>query len=163
MDLGAGRGKDGAGAARTAGPRAGRRAIAAAVSCVALLAGLGAAAPAAVAGVPSAGAGGWDKAIEVPGTAALNTGGTAKVESVSCAAAGSCTAVGFYAEDSRHAQAFVVTEASGRWRTAIEVPGTAALNAGGHAEVFRCRARRRAAALRVGPTSTAPATRRRSW
>src|SRR5215467_5641286 len=151
MVLGAGRGTDGAsagpvaalwrvgpgiaaGAARTAGPRA-RRAMAA-LSCAAVLAGLGAAAPAAVAGVRSAGAGGWDKAIEVPGTAALNTGGTAKVFSVSCAAAGSCTAVGFYAEDSQHAQAFVVTKAGGRWRTAIEVPGTSVLNTGENAEVF---------------------------
>jgi hypothetical protein len=67
------------------------------------------------------------------GTAALNTGGTAKVESVSCAAAGSCTAGGFYADGSGHAQAFVVTEAAGRWRKAIEVPGTAALNKGGNA------------------------------
>ena len=44
-----------AGAARTAGSRAGRRAMAA-VSCAALLAGLGAAAPAAVAAVRGHGA-----------------------------------------------------------------------------------------------------------
>jgi hypothetical protein len=104
------------------------------VVTAAAMAGLGsvllAGAGPAVAGVPSAGAGGWDKAIKVPGTASLNTGGTAKVESVSCAAAGSCTAGGFYAEDSHHAQAFVVSEAGGRWRKAFEVPGTAALNAG---------------------------------
>ena len=96
-----------------------------------LLAGAGP----AVAGVPSAGAGGWDKAIEVPGTAALNRGGDAAIESVSCAAAGSCTAGGFYTDGSGHQQAFVVTEVNGRWRTAIEVPGTAALNTGGDAAI----------------------------
>src|SRR6266568_4876495 len=88
-----------------------------------------------VAGVPSAGAGGWDKAIEVPGTAALNKGGDAAIESVSCAAAGSCAAGGFYIDGSGHTQAFVVSEAGGRWRTAIKVPGTAALNTRRFAEV----------------------------
>src|SRR5215470_2121752 len=89
-----------------------------------LLAGAG---PAA-AGVPSAGAGGWDKAIEVPGTAALNTGGAATVLSVSCAAAGGCAAGGQYRALHHHFPAFVVSEAGGRWRKAIEVPGTAAVN-----------------------------------
>ena len=64
----------------------------------------------AVGGVPSAGAGGWDKAIEVPGTAALNTGGFAAILSVSCAAAGSCAAGGFYIDGSGHQQAFVVSK-----------------------------------------------------
>ncbi len=77
----------------------------------------------------------WRKAIEVPGTAALNTGGNAAIESVSCAAAGSCAAGGFYRDGSGHQQAFVVSEADGRWRTAIEVPGTAALNTGGDAAI----------------------------
>src|SRR6266568_505389 len=77
----------------------------------------------------------WRTAIEVPGTAALNTGGNAAIESVSCAAAGSCAAGGFYRDGSGHQQAFVVSEADGRWRTAIEVPGTAALNTGGDAAI----------------------------
>jgi hypothetical protein len=96
-----------------------------------LLAGAGP----AVAGVPSAGAGRWRTAIEVPGTAALNTGGDAEVRSVSCAAAGSCAAVGNYIDRSGRQQAFVVDEAGGRWRKAIKVPGMAALNTGGFAEV----------------------------
>src|SRR5215467_7417872 len=95
-----------------------------------LLAGAGP----AVAGVPWAGAGGWDKAIEVPGTAALNTGGDAAIHSVSCGAAGGCAAGGQYRAFG-HLQAFVVSEAGGRWRRAIEVPGTAALNARGRASV----------------------------
>ena len=97
----------------------------------ALLVGAGSAA----AGVPSAGAGGWAKAVEVPGTAALNAGGNAATESVSCVARGSCAAGGDYADGSGQFQAFVVAEVNGRWRKAIRVPGTAALNAGGVAGI----------------------------
>jgi hypothetical protein len=77
----------------------------------------------------------WGSAIEVPGTATLNTGGTAEVNSVSCASAGNCSAGGSYTDGSGHVQAFVVSEKNGTWGTAIEVPGTATLNAGGTAEV----------------------------
>jgi len=78
----------------------------------------------------------WGKAIEVPGAAALNTGGAAQVNSVWCAAAGSCSASGTYIDSSGHTQVFVVSQVNGTWGTAIEVPGTAALNTGGFAEVF---------------------------
>jgi hypothetical protein len=77
----------------------------------------------------------WGKAIEVPGTAALNSGDYAKVSSVSCAAAGGCAAGGLYYDVAFHPQAFVVSETKGRWGKAIEVPGTAALNSGGDAQV----------------------------
>jgi hypothetical protein len=73
----------------------------------------------------------WGTAREVPGTAALNQGGLAQITSVSCAAAGNCSAVGFYADSSGHGQAFVVNEKNGTWGTAREVPGTAALNRAG--------------------------------
>ena len=42
---------------------------------------------------------------------------------------------GEYADRSINQQAFVVNEVSGVWATAQEVPGTAALNAGGNAGV----------------------------
>ena len=77
----------------------------------------------------------WGTAVEVPGTAALNTGGVAQVSSVSCASAGNCSAGGFYTDGAGHPQAFVVSETGGTWGTAQEVPGTAALNAGGNAGV----------------------------
>jgi hypothetical protein len=70
----------------------------------------------------------WHTARQVPGTAALNTGGSAYVYSVSCASAGNCSAGGSYFTGYSHA--FVVSEVNGTWRTAIEVPGTAALNQG---------------------------------
>jgi hypothetical protein len=84
---------------------------------------------------PAAAVGRWGKAIEVPGSAALNKGGYAYVSSVSCASPGNCAAGGPYQDDSGHLQAFVVTQRNGRWRKAIEVPGLAALNRGGYAWV----------------------------
>jgi hypothetical protein len=72
----------------------------------------------------------WGKAVEVPGTAALNAGGAAAVDSVSCASAGNCTLGGFYRDSSRPSlmQAFMASEVKGTWDDAFEVPGTAALN-----------------------------------
>ena len=78
----------------------------------------------------------WGAAEQVPGTAALNQGGHAVTNAVSCAAAGTCSAGGFYFDGSGHRQAFVVTEVNGTWGTAQEVPGTAALNQGGNAETL---------------------------
>ena len=78
----------------------------------------------------------WRQAIEVPGLAALSKGGPGQVIEVSCASAGSCVAGGFYRYGSGHHQGFVVSKSNGRWRQAIEVPGLAALNKGGDAEVI---------------------------
>jgi hypothetical protein len=76
----------------------------------------------------------WGTAQEVPGTAALNTGEDSDIASVSCASAGNCSAAGDYADRSDH-QVFVVSQTGGTWHTAIEVPGTAALNRGGDADI----------------------------
>ena len=57
--------------------------------------------------------GSWGNAIEVPGTAGLNGGGNAHVNSVSCPTAGKCTAGGYYTDGSLptgHPQAFVVDQ-----------------------------------------------------
>src|SRR5712691_3856634 len=70
----------------------------------------------------------WGRAIEVPGLSAL-TAGQAQVSSVSCASAGNCAAGGVYVDRSGHARGFVVSERSGVWRRAIEVPGLGALAA----------------------------------
>jgi hypothetical protein len=50
----------------------------------------------------------WGKAEEVPGTATLNAGGGASVNSISCVAARSCAAGGFYADASGPDETFVV-------------------------------------------------------
>ena len=77
----------------------------------------------------------WGTAIEVPGTAALNRGGSADITSVSCGSAGNCSAGGDYRDSSGNRQAFVVSQVNGTWGTAIEVPGTAALNKDGSADI----------------------------
>jgi hypothetical protein len=79
--------------------------------------------------------GAWGKAEEIPGTAALNAGGQAQVSSVSCASAGNCSAVGNYVDGSGQWQVFVVSQVHGAWGKAEEIPGTAALNVGGQAQV----------------------------
>src|SRR5262245_27964272 len=78
----------------------------------------------------------WGTALKVPGLAVLNTGGNAGVSSVSCAAAGNCSAGGAYKDGSGHQQVFVVNQVNGTWGKVREIPGTAALNQGGFAQVF---------------------------
>ena len=77
--------------------------------------------------------GSWGAAKAVPGTAALNTRGQAKVYSVSCTSPGNCSAGGSYFATGPYIGAFVVTETSGSWGTAKET--AAALNTGGSAQV----------------------------
>jgi len=76
----------------------------------------------------------WRAAKEVPGTATLNTDGFAEADAVSCASAGNCTAGGWYTGTS--IQAFVITETAGVWGTAKAVPGLAALNTNGYAQLW---------------------------
>jgi hypothetical protein len=67
----------------------------------------------------------WGKAEEVPGTAALKKGGSARVSSVSCARTSVCVAVGTYTDKAGNEQWFTVTERDGRWATAARVPDPA--------------------------------------
>src|SRR5262249_6319786 len=75
--------------------------------------------------------GAWGTAHQV--AAALNAGGGAVINAVSCASAGNCTAGGAYTSSSGAQPAFVVTETNGTWGTANQV--AAALNAGGNAVI----------------------------
>jgi len=77
----------------------------------------------------------WGTAREVPGTAKLNKGGVVQVNSVSCPSAGNCAAGGYYEDGSKQAHAFVASKVNGHWQAAMEVPGTASLNKGFHAQV----------------------------
>jgi hypothetical protein len=108
-------------------------AVVVATVCSGLLAGAGpAAAGTHTAAVRAAQGGTWGNAEEVPGTSTLNAGGWAEITSVSCRAAGDCSAGGFYS--SNHEQAFVVDEVNGSWGTAETV--AAALNTGGQARIY---------------------------
>ena len=104
------------------------------VACAGLLTGTGSA-PAAASVRGAAAQVHWGRAAEVPGLGALNAGGNAQVSSVSCWRPGDCAAGGSYTDARQHLQLFVVMEASGRWKNAQQVPGTAVLNFGGGLQV----------------------------
>jgi hypothetical protein len=74
----------------------------------------------------------WGSPIEVAGTA--STAGGAGIVSMSCPAAGNCTAGGSFGFGSPSSidgtQAFVVNEVNGAWGEAIEVPGFSGINTG---------------------------------
>jgi len=52
--------------------------------------------------------GAWGSARQVPGSGALNVGGNAAANTVSCPSAGNCAAGGFYPDQSDNQQGFVV-------------------------------------------------------
>jgi hypothetical protein len=110
--------------------------VAALLAAMALaLAGIGESSAAASVRLAAAAPIRWGRAEPVPGLAALNKSDNASVNAVSCWAEGDCAAGGFYTDKHHQSQAFVAVERKGRWGNAIEVPGTAALNAGGSAQV----------------------------
>jgi hypothetical protein len=116
------------------GQRASRKVMAAAVVMT-----LGVVAPTgaawAASGATGRAAGSWGKAIEVPGTGALNKGGLAGVNEVSCASRTFCVAAGAFATKT-DSQGFVAVERNGRWGKAARVPGLQALNTGQNAKVL---------------------------
>jgi len=83
----------------------------------------------------------WGSAMAVPGIAALSKGQGSALGTVSCPAAGDCTAGGSYTSgyypDGHDAKTtgFVISEVNGSWETAQDVPGLAALDTGGGAGV----------------------------
>ncbi len=84
----------------------------------------------------AASAGVWGTAATVPGTDAFpQAPGSGWVTSVSCAKPGDCSAGGYYQDSAGNNQALVANEVNGTWHTAIEVPGTAALNRVGDASI----------------------------
>jgi hypothetical protein len=72
----------------------------------------------------------WGPAVQVPGTATLDKGGVAQLNSVSCPTAGNCSAGGSYSSSSTGTQPLVVSEKNGTWGKATPVPGSATLNTG---------------------------------
>ncbi|MDR2985435.1 MAG: hypothetical protein LBV34_11405, partial [Nocardiopsaceae bacterium] len=80
-------------------------------------------------------AGRWRAAAQIPGTALLNAGDFGRIESLSCPAAGDCTAVGDYADRGDQVEEFAVSSTQGRWGKAAPLPGLAALNVYGYVEV----------------------------
>lgn len=71
----------------------------------------------------------WGAARPVPGLAGLRPGRAVIINSVSCGAPGDCVAGGFYTVPGS-AHGLLVTETSGRWGQAAQVPGLAGLTSG---------------------------------
>ncbi len=120
-----------------------RGTAATAVTCCALLGAAAAAQVTAIAAVtmpatgaasaalPSSGAT-WGAPLLLPWSPGTDLGaGYDDAGSVSCTAPGDCGVAGSYGDSSFNDQAFIDDEKSGRWQEAREVPGYAALNAGG--------------------------------
>ena len=91
--------------------------------------------------VASEATGSWGLARPIPGISSIPRFGMGGITSISCASPGNCSAGGSYqVPDPKIAgvfnfQAFVISQQNGTWGAAIEVPGTAALNQGGDAQV----------------------------
>jgi hypothetical protein len=69
----------------------------------------------------------WGRAEKVPGLAAFTTRGSfADIRSVSCAAAGNCSAAGAYLSNGFHG--FVVSQEHGRWGKALPFPRTSEID-----------------------------------
>lgn len=79
-----------------------------AISAVAAGSAGGPAVRAARAAVPAAGL--WGRAIGVPGLGALNKGGGAATETMSCPPAGRCVAGGSYSDSHGQSHGFVVSQ-----------------------------------------------------
>jgi hypothetical protein len=73
----------------------------------------------------------WGSAVEVPGTARLNTGRNAAINDLSCTPNDACTAGGFYTGKGGLTQGFMITAVRGVWRRLRPVRGIASL--GGNA------------------------------
>lgn len=79
----------------------------------------------------------WQRAFEVPGTAALNVqGGGEGVSAISCIAPGTCAVGGDYQDDRGGSPIYVINEVNGVWGRAEELPGSGALNTGDSATIF---------------------------
>ncbi len=73
----------------------------------------------------------WGQAEEIPGSGLLNQGagsGEVGIAGLVCSSPGNCTATGDYAQRTGFPRPFVVSERNGQWGTAVEMPGTSALN-----------------------------------
>jgi hypothetical protein len=79
----------------------------------------------------------WAKAEQVPGTADPKKGHNGGVSWLSCPSPGNCLAVGSYAVGhSDRSEPFVDAEHKGIWGAATQLPGAAALNAGGQSGLY---------------------------
>jgi hypothetical protein len=93
-------------------------------------------------------------AEQVPGTAALNTGGGAATTAVSCSWPGNCVAVGYYSyrygKASTGTAGFVINQVNGKWGTARPVPALTAAAHSAEVTTVSCAPATTAAARKAG-------------
>jgi hypothetical protein len=77
--------------------------------------------------------GAWGTAHTFPQVETLNTGKIGAISALSCRSGGTCTATGRYRTADSHEHPFVIAEVNGTWGAVTQVPGLAALPAGGAA------------------------------
>jgi len=65
----------------------------------------------------------WQNTSTVTGISALDVGHFSDLQSVSCASAGNCAAIGFYTDASGTGQVFTIDEVNGTWGSAAKLPG----------------------------------------
>lgn len=75
----------------------------------------------------------WGAPSELAGSGSLNAGNNAAVEAIACTLPGDCSVTGYYNDASNNQQAFVANQSDGIFASAIEIPGTGALNTDGNA------------------------------
>ncbi len=78
----------------------------------------------------------WSNAVEAPGAASLNTGGSANLGPLACPSVGNCSAGGSYKSSATGFQAFVISEVHGTWTSAHSIPGFVKLDPGGDGGVY---------------------------
>lgn len=77
----------------------------------------------------------WGEAIEVPGSATLNTGKDMFVTEVSCVFPGKCSATGDFRTSNHSQGVWVASQKGGTWGQAGTIAGLSGLASGGQAEV----------------------------
>ncbi len=84
--------------------------------------------------------GAWGNGVKATLPAGAAKDPEAGIQSVSCASAGNCTAVGGYNDTSGHGQAVLLTETSGRWTASVKAlpPTGAAANPNGEMDSVSC-------------------------
>jgi hypothetical protein len=80
----------------------------------------------------------WGTAQQAPGISVLESTYASAANSISCSSPGNCSSGGSYntsAGTSPQSQAYLISESNGVWATALEAPGSQALNKSSVAEV----------------------------
>ncbi len=102
----------------------------------------------------------WTPAQIVPGYARVRPGSSGIVDSVSCAASGSCSAVGWFSTSATYTRAFAVEEVLGAWRpvTVLDDAGHSSAEGFADAASVACPTQRSCSAVGTSASSALDST-----